>query len=417
MRFIIVPALSLVLAIGAWAPLARGNGLGASSVGDIDIFIHVDQMAPLLGSAHFDEGPAAGPIPADTYAAQGMTFHTGPLAQILPGVTTPGTALLPSYSLPVADEFPLPIGGGGVQQGRLARGGAVVTFSAPVTQIGLVASSKADHYITIWDTQGQMIAEMMWTPTTASSFIGIDTLGRPIGMAALGNDNLYSDSGVPYTPASGPAIATDSWMWSLGFVCAGDEDCDDHSICTGAETCQDGYCQDGTSLDCESDDACLVDICDAVSGCSHQPISNCCHSDADCHQSGTSCKSHVCVLDEHASTTDITTTTTTSDSSTAPVDESTSQFSSSGTTAPEPDTTTEHTTTAEPTTSLPTTPDATSEPTTTTAPAPGTSFTGDPGESAADGGCTCAAHPRPTAPLAALALALLLRRRRAARAR
>jgi|GEM_PF-464919 len=52
--------------------------------------------------------------------------------------------------------------------------------------------------------------------------------------------------------------------------------CSDGDACTGVETCHATLdCQPATSLDCDDGNACTADACDAISGCSHDPIEGC----------------------------------------------------------------------------------------------------------------------------------------------
>jgi hypothetical protein len=58
--------------------------------------------------------------------------------------------------------------------------------------------------------------------------------------------------------------------------------CSDGDACDGLETCLGGICAPGTPLDCNDGNACTVDGCSALAGCTQQPTPGCCASDADC---------------------------------------------------------------------------------------------------------------------------------------
>lgn len=58
--------------------------------------------------------------------------------------------------------------------------------------------------------------------------------------------------------------------------------CADDDLCNGLERCTLGDCVIAEILDCDDDDLCTADACDAVSGCSHTPIADCCRFDFDC---------------------------------------------------------------------------------------------------------------------------------------
>jgi hypothetical protein len=44
-------------------------------------------------------------------------------------------------------------------------------------------------------------------------------------------------------------------------------ECDDGNLCTVGETCTDGFCGAGLPLDCNDQNVCTVDSCDALIGC------------------------------------------------------------------------------------------------------------------------------------------------------
>jgi len=60
--------------------------------------------------------------------------------------------------------------------------------------------------------------------------------------------------------------------------------CDDGDACTGPDVCSGASCTPGAALNCDDDNPCTADSCDAVSGCGHTPISGCqaCQTDGDC---------------------------------------------------------------------------------------------------------------------------------------
>ncbi|TPV94964.1 MAG: hypothetical protein B7733_12455 [Myxococcales bacterium FL481] len=72
-------------------------------------------------------------------------------------------------------------------------------------------------------------------------------------------------------------------------------ECDDNDACNGLEVCDEntGDCVDGTPLDCEDNNECTADACDATTGCSNEPVSN----GTLCDQGGGSCQDGVCVPD------------------------------------------------------------------------------------------------------------------------
>ena len=48
--------------------------------------------------------------------------------------------------------------------------------------------------------------------------------------------------------------------------------CNDNNACTIGEACAKGSCGNGKSLDCEDKNVCTADACDAVAGCTHEPL-------------------------------------------------------------------------------------------------------------------------------------------------
>ena len=52
--------------------------------------------------------------------------------------------------------------------------------------------------------------------------------------------------------------------------------CDDGSLCTSGEVCTDlGQCGGGDLMDCDDQDPCTADSCDAIAGCAHAPVPEC----------------------------------------------------------------------------------------------------------------------------------------------
>jgi hypothetical protein len=201
-----------VLAMTVCATSAHAGTITA--VGSVEALTNVSQFGIPVGAADFSFAGGTDNIPLDAYSTAGMTFHTGPLSSILAGVTTAGTAFQPMYS----DEasfpglFPSPHGGGAADF-DFEIVGAVVTFSVPVTQFGLTFSKNGVQFITAWSATGAMIGQVLFAPLLDDSgFAGIDTLGVPIAMLAIGNDDLFA--GASYDPA-GLTTITDSWKWAI----------------------------------------------------------------------------------------------------------------------------------------------------------------------------------------------------------
>ena len=218
--------------------------------------------------AEFSEGPAFTPVPLDHYAAQGLTFHTGPLTNVLAGVTASGSASQPTYAS-YNQYFPQPIGGGADAQGFNTRLAGVVTFANPTTQFGLTASSNGAMYMTVWDENGALLGQVNWAPSGDATFVGVDTGGVPIGMLAYGNDDVWNN--VTYD-VGGSTIISDNWVWSAGLACQDDADCDDGDVCNGVETCDNNQCLPAAEpLDCDDQNPCTDDACDPVDGCLGEP--------------------------------------------------------------------------------------------------------------------------------------------------
>ena len=185
LRFCLLTSTSYFAATSiAWA----GNVTAQGAVTALD---DVNQMQGIVGSGAYNEANAGG-VPLGIYSAQGMTFHTGLLTNVLPGVTTGGSASQPSYQPHSDSYFPQPIGGGGLHELSFAYYGGVVTFDQPVTQLGLTAGRNGTQYLTVWDTNGVMLGQVTWTPANDSAFIGIDANGVPIGMASYCDHNLWA---------------------------------------------------------------------------------------------------------------------------------------------------------------------------------------------------------------------------------
>ncbi|KIG17797.1 RTX toxin protein [Enhygromyxa salina] len=272
--------------------------------GNVTALDDVTQIASVAGSALFDEGPT-GDVPLDQYAGVGLTLHVGELATILPGVTTMGEAINPIYVKP-GDHFPDPIGGGGVALGLTVFYAGAMTFSEPVTQFGLTAGGGAGpQFLTAWDQNGELIGQVTWEPEEQdSAFVGIDTMGVPIGLLTYGNDDLFG--GLDYT-INGSGSTSDTWVWGLGVPCQTAADClddmgpctefecnagvcaypkttnpcDDVDVCTDADTCTEGMCI-GVAISCADTNPCTLDTCDSERGCMNTQIEDCCLSNEDC---------------------------------------------------------------------------------------------------------------------------------------
>ena len=260
LRFCLLTSTSYFAATGiAWA----GNITAQGAVTALD---NVNEMQGVVGTATYNEGGNA--VALNQYTAQGMTFYTGPLTQILVGVNTPGNASQPIYQVG-QNYFPGLIAGGGVAEGAYTFFGGVVKFSQPITQLGLTASNNGTQYLTVWDQNGVMIGQVTWQPSNDAAFVGIDTNGVAIGMAAYGNDDLWA--GQAYD-IGGSTIISDTWIWAAGTPCQSNDECtDDDNPCTAAPVCQGGICVHAPDDDgvCPDDgEPCTLDVCQSGS-CVH----------------------------------------------------------------------------------------------------------------------------------------------------
>ena len=87
---------------------------------------------------------------------------------------------------------------------------------------------------------------------------------------------------------------------TLGCVfTANDAPCDDGNACTTKDTCVEHMCKGLETLPCDDGESCTVDYCDAVNGCSAQPIPGPC-SDGDVCSVGDSCSNGTCQPGENA---------------------------------------------------------------------------------------------------------------------
>jgi hypothetical protein len=218
--------------------------------------------------------------------------------------------------------FPAPIAGGGTQTGAYAWFAGVATFSTVVTQVGLTAGKNGEQYLTVWNTSGVMLGQVSWVPNNDASFVGIDSLGVPIGMVAYGNHDLWN--GQAYD-IGGPTIMNDSWIWATGSAAACTSNaqcndgnpctddacngmgfcvhtnntapCDDKNACTQVDLCMGGVCVGMSPVACSALDQCHgVGFCDPTSGiCSNptKPDGTACTSNNLCAQTHT-CMAGVC---------------------------------------------------------------------------------------------------------------------------
>ena len=307
-------ALPLCLAFASTAEAGTVTADGA--VTGLD---DVTQIASVTGVALFDE-MTSGDVALDGYADQGMTLHVGPLVDVLPGVTTMGEGRQPIH-VTVGDRFPIPIGGGGVANLGTVFYGGILTFDEPVTQFGMTAGGGMVQYLTAYNMAGEIIGQVTYTPDEElddAAFVGIDTMGVPIAMLAIGNDDLLG--GEEYV-VTGEGTSSDTWMWGVGALCGADADClddqwsctmhacvdgacvysptmegcDDENMCTEMDTCAEGQCI-GSEVDCEDGNVCTFNPCVPDEGCQSQPIEGCCFTDEDCPEGS------MCVLSSNTCT-------------------------------------------------------------------------------------------------------------------
>jgi MYXO-CTERM domain-containing protein len=277
-----------------------------TATGNVTALDNITQVTSITGSALFDE-MFNGTIPADQYP--GMTFHTGEFAEINPLITEMGEVPDPQYTSPGV-HFPDPIAGGGVQTGYIIQAGGAVTFAEPITQFGLTAGGSHALYITAWDANMVIIGQVTWQPVEGdSAFVGIDTMGVPIGLLTVGNDDIVA--GDPYDD-QGAFAQSDNWMWGVAAPCVDETDCfddnwscvahacnagactytnttepcDDEDACTEGDICTDGVCTT-TPVNCIDDDICTIHGCDARTGCFQNPVEDCCYTDEDCPEEET----------------------------------------------------------------------------------------------------------------------------------
>ncbi len=285
-------ALALLIAAPVTLTASDARAGAISKHGAVQLLDHVSQLANVTGEAHFDAGPHNSPVALDAYADQGALLHDGPLTSALAGVTTEGSASQPMfYDWVELGYFPAPIAGGGQASGLQTHFAGVITFSDTVTQFGLTAGSSGPQHLTAWDQDGVLLGQVDWTPEGDAAFVGIDSLGVPIGMIAFGNDDLWA--GEAYSVA-GAAIISDHWRWGVGGGCESNADCDDGDPCTGVELCDDGSCVEAEqTLDCADDNPCTDDACEPGIGCVHPANDAPCDDDDACTEDDV-CADGVC---------------------------------------------------------------------------------------------------------------------------
>ncbi|MEO7328350.1 MAG: hypothetical protein ABI193_07215, partial [Minicystis sp.] len=253
---------------------------------------NVNQMIGIVGTAAFNEGPVSGDIPLGLYTPQGMTFKIGAFNTILAGVVQSGTATQPQYT---TFAFAMPVAGGGVATGANNLFAGVATFTGNITQVGLTAGQNGTQYWTVWNKTGGMIGQVKWVPAGDSAFVGIDTLGVPIGMISYGNDDVFA--GQAYG-VGGSTIYSDHWIWATGCTnnaqcndanpCTNDTctlvtaqcvhtpnavACNDGNACTQTDTCQNGACVGGNLVACQPLDGChAAGACNPVNGVCSNPL-------------------------------------------------------------------------------------------------------------------------------------------------
>jgi hypothetical protein len=97
-------------------------------------------------------------------------------------------------------------------------------------------------------------------------------------------DNGVCKSGEPLDCDDSNPCTIDDCSTQVGCM-HGDSDngiCSDGDICNGLENCSGGQCQSGLLLNCNDNDKCTVDQCDAINGCFHTPAAGLCDDGIDC---------------------------------------------------------------------------------------------------------------------------------------
>ncbi len=99
-----------------------------------------------------------------------------------------------------------------------------------------------------------------------------------------GGDEYVCDDGNPCT-LDGCDPATGCSHDPVDDCCIHDMDCSDDDVCNGQETCVDGNCIAGESLVCDDNNICNGDeTCDPSLGCQNgTPPADCCTSDEECN--------------------------------------------------------------------------------------------------------------------------------------
>jgi MYXO-CTERM domain-containing protein len=113
--------------------------------------------------------------------------------------------------------------------------------------------------------------------------------------------DAISTAGTVCRAAAGPCDAAESCD-GVALGCPTDRfgpegaSCADENACNGSERCTLGSCVVAERLDCDDEDVCTADACDAVTGCSNTRIANCCRADGDCTD-GDRCTADGCDAD------------------------------------------------------------------------------------------------------------------------
>lgn len=179
--------------------------------GAVTALTNTTQLGSVIGTADFEGFANASIIPLNAYSAQGMLFHHDPLSTVLPGVTTGGSDPGPNaFASSNCNYFPAPAGGGSAS-GNCSYFGGVATFTSTVTQVGMTISRNGTQYLTAWDSSGNMLGQVDWTPSNDSTFFGIDTGGVAIGLLTLGNHDLWAGA---VFGIGGATIISDNWVWA-----------------------------------------------------------------------------------------------------------------------------------------------------------------------------------------------------------
>ena len=239
--------------------------------------------APLPPSPAGQNRPICGTInvPVGTWAHVAVTYDGTWRLYVngTEGTAANGTACASTCTASICSASP------GATPGVIPRDDSTQHFGlgTAMTSTGVAAGFFAGQMdeVRVWNralSAAELAAGMNRQVTSGTGLVGRWDLNQNTGTVATDS----AGTAQPGTLRPGPSPDLPVWV-TVGIPNFGDDTCghlptnnggacNDGSVCTTGEVCSAGACGGGSPVSCDDNNACTVDACDALGGCSHTPV-------------------------------------------------------------------------------------------------------------------------------------------------